>query len=80
MPLSDEHRKKLSISHAGQGKGRVLSAETKARMSAAQKGRVVSPEQREKLRQANLGKTYSPETNAKKSASLKIAWAKRKAS
>lgn len=38
-----------------------------------------SEETREKLRQAHLGKTQSEETRAKRSASMKAFWARKKA-
>lgn len=42
------------------------------------KGQKSSTETREKLRAAHTGKTQSPETRARRSASLKAAWARRK--
>lgn len=57
--------------------GRVHSAETKAKISAASKGRVVSPETRAKLsaaqigRVAQIGHVVSTETRAKLSAANK---------
>ena len=45
-----------------------VSAETRARMSAALKGRVITPQHREQLRQASLGQTKTAETRAKISA------------
>lgn len=48
--------------------GRVMSEETKAKLSAAKKGRTYSAEHREKIRQARLGTKASDETRAKLSA------------
>jgi len=58
--------------------------ETYARRKAAgqvgtRKGQEVSEETRERLRLAHLGKTQSEETKAKRSASLRAAWARKKA-
>lgn len=51
--------------------GRVMSEETKAKLSAAKKGRTYSAEHREKIRQARLGTKASDETRAKLSAMRK---------
>lgn len=59
--ISEETRKKLSESHKGQ--------------KAWNKGIPASPEQKIILLNTNLGKKQSVETKAKRSASLKIAWA-----
>ena len=58
--------------------------ETYARRKAAgqgrtRKGQEVSEATRERLRLAHLGKTQSEETKAKRSASLRAAWARKKA-
>jgi NUMOD3 motif len=50
--LSDESRKKISLSN----KGRVLSAEIKAKIALASAGRPCSKETREKIGTANRGK------------------------
>ena len=59
-------------------KGRKLSPEHKAKISAAGKGRKLSPEHIAKMSAARKGKTLSPETRAKVSAALKgnIPWNK----
>ncbi len=51
-PLSEEHRKKISLA----GKGRKLSQEHKESLRNYMKNRVVSEETKQKLRQHNLGK------------------------
>ena len=50
---------------------RVVSNETRAKMSAAHKGRVVSEETRAKMSAARKGKQLSEETRAKMSAAKK---------
>ena len=55
----------------GSVKGKTLSAETRAKISAAQKGKPLSAETREKLSVAQKGKTHSAETRAKISAAHK---------
>lgn len=50
---------------------RVVSAETRAKISAANKGRVVSEKNRRMLSRAHRGKVVSAETRAKMSASRK---------
>lgn len=65
--LSEKHRKRLSEVHAG----KVVSAETRAKTSAALRGRSVSLEARVKISAANVGKKQSPETIAKRIASIK---------
>ena len=82
--FSDESKKKMSDS----AMGKVISAETRARMSAAKKTRPQeeidrcaaghiggkrSPETRLKMSSAKLGKTHSLETRAKLSAIVSAA-------
>lgn len=54
-PKSEEQKRKLSAANKGQGKGRVLSAETKAKISEASKGRVFSEETKRKISEAHRG-------------------------
>lgn len=54
---------------AGSPLGRVMSAETKAKMCRARRGHIVSQKTRDKLRSARTGKRHSYETRAKISAS-----------
>lgn len=51
--------------------GKIVSDETRKKLSMANTGRVTTEETKEKLRQANLGKTASEETRQKLSAVLK---------
>lgn len=55
----------------GGGARHSLSAEARARISAANTGRKASPETLEKLRVSHLGQKHSPEQRAKASARLK---------
>lgn len=55
LKYTPETRKKMATA-----KGRIVSAETRAKLSAANKGKIVSAETKEKLRQANLGKKRRP--------------------
>lgn len=57
VPLSDEHRRNLSVSHSG----KVLSEEHKAKLSSAKLGTALTDQHREAIRQGNLGKTRSEE-------------------
>lgn len=59
--------------------GRTHSEETKAKMRAAAIGRRMSDEARAKMSEAAKRRKFSAETLAKRSASLKAAWARRKA-
>jgi len=64
------------IERIGQAhKGRVRSAETRAKISAVHKGKTVTEETRAKLREINRGKKASAETRAKVSEAGKKAWA-----
>jgi len=85
---SEEHRKKLS--EAGKGKtpwnkgktgvqkgsrlGVEVSAETRAKMSAAQKGKVMSDLQKEKISATLKGRKMSDETKRKMSEARKKLW------
>ncbi len=55
------------------------SAETKAKLSAIFKGRPISEEQKQLLSKLNTGKKQSPETRARRAASMRATWARRKA-
>lgn len=70
---SDETRAKLSAALVGHKRnvGKPLSAEHKAKISAAQKGRAKPADQVERAAAARRGKPASPESVAKRSASLK---------
>lgn len=72
--LSEEHRRKIGEA----GKGRIVSEETRARTAASNRGQKRDEATRLLLRLSHLGKTQSEETRARKSASLRLAWAKRK--
>ena len=85
---SEEHRKKLS--EAGKGKtpwnkgktgvqkgsrlGVEVSADTRAKMSAAQKGKVMSDLQKEKISATLKGRKMSDETKRKMSEARKKLW------
>ena len=85
---SEEHRKKLS--EAGKGKtpwnkgktgvqkgsrlGVEVSAETRAKMSAAQKGKVMSDLQKEKISATLKGRKMSDKTKRKMSEARKKLW------
>lgn len=73
--LSEEHKRKIGEG----GRGRVDSPEVRARRAVANKGRKASETTRLLLRLSHLGHTQSAESHAKRSASLKATWAKRKA-
>lgn len=70
-----EHRAKIGAAHVG----RKDSPEVCARRAASNRGRIVSPTTRLLLSMSHKGHKPSEEANAKRSASLKLAWAKRKA-
>ena len=64
--LTDEHKRKCSESLKGKAVGIPLSAETKAKIGAANKGRVLTPEHRAKLIKANKNRPpISKETREK---------------
>ena len=67
--MSDETKKKLSASKMGQGKGRVLSDETREKMSKAQKGKIFSEEHRKNISKVNKGRKHTNETRKKMSES-----------
>ena len=56
----------------------LFRSETKAKRRASLTGRKLSEEHKEKCRVANLGNKDTDDVRAKKSASAKIAWIKRK--
>jgi group I intron endonuclease len=66
------HKNGLNLTMGGEGTaGRVLSAETRAKMSKSQKGRTCSDETRKKISEANKGKIPSVEARRKISAANK---------
>lgn len=69
---SDNKKYGYNLTEGGDGAtGRVLSEETKRRISEKNKGKIMSEEQKERLRQINLGKRQSEETKRKRSESMK---------
>lgn len=84
VPLSAEHRRKISESEKGKfvsaetrarmavaTKGRKHSAETKLKMAETRKGHAVSLETRAKLSKSNVGQRRSEATRARMSAASK---------
>jgi hypothetical protein len=70
IPWSPEHRAKMMLVRAEQGhraKGRKLSVETRAKISAAHIGKIVPAETRAQMSARQLGRKHSPETRAKMS-------------
>lgn len=60
----------MSLAKSGENNpmfGKILSEETKAKISAVHTGKIVSEETREKISVAHVGKTSSEETRAKMS-------------
>lgn len=77
-PFTAEHRAKL----ASAKRGRTLKPEHVAKIAAANRGRKfgpLSPEHRAKLSLAKIGKKRPPEVSAKQSASMRLAWARKRA-
>ena len=72
--LSPAHREALIAATTG----RKVSEDQKARAREKMVGRKLSDEHKEKLRISHLGQKPSKETLAKRSISLKAAWARRK--
>lgn len=68
---SPEYCERISAGRKGKGVGRVLSEETKAKISASQLGKKISEDRKEHLRKINTGKKHSAETIAKRAAKLK---------
>lgn len=69
---SDNKKYGYNLTEGGDGTtGRILSEETKRRISEKNKGKIISEEQKEHLRQVNLGKHHSEETKRKMSESRK---------
>lgn len=68
---TDETRNLMSTNGKGKGLGRMLSEETKAKISKNRKGKPVSVETRARLSESHKGNTNSPETRAKISEILK---------
>ncbi|WP_003297534.1 NUMOD3 domain-containing DNA-binding protein [Stutzerimonas stutzeri] len=66
-PLSDEHKKSISLAL----KGRSKSPDTRAKLSAAHKGKTVSAETRAKLSAATLGMKHTEEAKSRIGAAAK---------
>ena len=66
-----ETRRKMSASMKGKQKGKVLSDETKRKISEVQKGKVFSDETKRKMSEVKKGKHPSEETRRKMSEALK---------
>lgn len=62
---------RISAGRKGKGVGRVLSAETKAKIAAAHRGRTISEERKQHLRELNTGKKQSAETIEKRMQKLR---------
>lgn len=62
--LSEEHKRKLSISHIGLAVGRKASAETRRKMSESMKGKMTE-ERRLQLIESNKTRVWTPEQRAK---------------
>lgn len=73
--ISEEHREKLSAA----AKRRMKDPEQLRAFLSAANGKNRTPEAIEKNRAWHTGKKASPQTLAKRSASMKLAWARRKA-
>lgn len=71
-------RKPKSEATKAKMRGRVVSAETRSKQADAARNKVVSQETREKIRKLKTGVVQSAETRAKRSASLKAAWERRR--
>jgi len=67
MELTTESRKIISQKN----KGRIVSEDTRIKMSLSRKGKKLSKEHRDKISKANMGKTPSEETRLKLSLSHK---------
>lgn len=67
----EEVCKRISAGRKGKGIGRLISEETKAKISASQRGRTLSEERKEHLRQLNTGKKQSAETIEKRMQKLR---------
>jgi group I intron endonuclease len=65
--VTEETRKKIGEAHKGNKNcvGRILSIETKNKISQSHIGKVISEETKQKLREANTGKKRSEETKHK---------------
>lgn len=91
MTNSEQHRARISAANKGRKpspeaiaktaaklrgrRGRKHTADTIARISAAHKGKVISDEQRARIAATLAGRVQSEEAKAKRSASLKAAYA-----
>lgn len=72
---SEDTRKKLSLANAGRPKPEGFGA----KLSKLLVGKKRTPEMNERQRQLRLGSKQTLETRQKRSESLKLSWAKRKA-
>ena len=80
-PITEETRKKLSVSLKGKNKGRKLGTTSllqKTRASETFKGKPKSEEQKRKMSESNKGRIVTEEQRKKISNSQKIRLAKRK--
>lgn len=69
---SDNKKYGYNLTEGGDGTtGRIVTEETRKKISEKQKGKKISEEQKERLRQINLGKRQSEETKRKRSESMK---------
>jgi hypothetical protein len=72
-PMSEEHKKNLSTSLSG----RLLSSETKKKMSRAHIGverKPFSKEHKKNLSKAGIGKKYGPQTNEHQKKRIESLW------
>lgn len=68
IPRSEETKRKIGAANRISLKGKKLSPETRAKISAAHKGKIISPEQRKKISEAKKGKLNGPWTQEQKDA------------
>ena len=71
-PSSAEHRAKLSVGHKGLLKGRIITSEWRAKISATLKGRKVSVETKAKISAALKGRKFTVQHLAKLLAANKV--------
>lgn len=62
LKYSEETKRKMSASMMGKTKGRIVTEETRRKISEANMGRKVSAETRAKLSKSHMGIVHSPET------------------
>ncbi|EHT1484456.1 hypothetical protein KXE51_003436 [Salmonella enterica] len=68
---NDESKYLMSTNGKGKGNGRILSEDTKTKISNHRKGKPLSEETRKRLSESHKGNINSPETRAKISEALK---------